>query len=131
MKSFVFNIFDPKNKAYLDILDQWYKARDWQPLPATQTGIMVFDEDKPICAGWLYKTDSAICLISNIISNQYTSRNKKEAIKFLLESLELEGKKQGFNIMLLFMTVRSITNIAKQNGYIQTGKADELIKNLA
>lgn len=126
-----FNIYNKTSEKYLNILQNWYKERDWQPLPASHTGAMIFEGNNPICAGWLYKTDSSICLIANIISNQNRNRKKKEAIKFLLDSLEQQGKKQGYSILLLFMTVSSITNIAKQNGYVYTAKADELVKYLA
>jgi len=129
-KTETFNIFDPASEKYLAILNTWYKERDWHPIPASTTGVMVFD-DIPICAGWLYSTDSAACLIGNIISCTQRVKNKKESIKKLLAKLEIEAKKKGFRTILFFMTVESISNIAQEEGYIKTDQVNELVKNIA
>lgn len=129
-KSEVFNIFKPSSEKYLNILNQWYKERNWNPIPASTTGVMVFDEE-PICAGWLYSTDSAACLIGNIISCTAKVKNKRLAIKKLLAKLEEEARKKGFSVILFFMTVESISNIAQEEGYIKTDKVNELVKNIA
>lgn len=124
-----FNIFKPESEKYLVILNNWYKERDWFPIPASTTGVMVFN-DKPICAGWLYSTDSAACLIGNIISSPEKTKTKKQAIKKLLAKLEIEAKNKGFKTILFFMTVESISKIAQEEGYIKTGQVNELVKNI-
>jgi len=128
-KTETFNIFKPNSEKYLTILNGWYQERGWHPIPASTTGVMVFGEN-PICAGWLYSTDSAACLVGNIISSTDKVKNKKEAIKKLLAKLELEAKNRGFKTILFFMTVESISKIAQEEGYIKTGKVNELVKNI-
>lgn len=130
MRSEIFNIFDLKDNKYLDILNDWYIKRNWQPIPASKTGIMIFDNE-PICAGWLYSTDSAVCMIGNIISGFCEAKKKKEAFKKLLAKLEEEAKNKGFTIILFFVTIDSLANIAEQQGFERTGKVHELVKKIA
>lgn len=117
---------------YYPILIQWWQEKDWTIQPAellSSTGVMVFKDDKPICAGWLYSTDSLMCLIGNVISSRDNGKVKYQAIKFLLEKLIEEARKRLNKAVLFFVTVDSIAKIAKKNGFIESNqKAHELIK---
>jgi hypothetical protein len=53
------------------------------------SGLMIWDEDTPICAGFLYDTNSKIAWIDWIISNKnYRKKpHRNNAINYLLDSL--------------------------------------------
>ena len=76
-------------------------------------GIIVYDGDTPVCAGFLYNTNSKVAWVDWIISNkQYRVKpNRKEAIELLIDSLTNMAKGMG----------KSFTYaLIKHNGLIQT-----------
>jgi hypothetical protein len=87
---------------YLEV-EKWWKSWGWSPIPPTflsSTGFVV-ESDKLICAGWLYKTDSAVCWAENYIANKEVGKKERaEGLDMLIETLIQEGKKEGFKVMM-------------------------------
>jgi len=79
---------------YDDILLGWWKQWGWEPpqrdfLPNNgKGGVIVFDEDVPVCAGFMYMTNSKVSWVDWIISNkEYTKKpQRKDAIRLLVSS---------------------------------------------
>ena len=75
---------------YDEILVKWWKDWGWEAppkdfLPENGTsGLIVFDGDEPICAGFIYLTNSEVAWVDWIISSKTynTKPNRKEAISF-------------------------------------------------
>ena len=90
-----------KPTDYEDILVEWWHDWNWTPplkdfLPEDGTGgLIVWDKNMPICAGFVYTTNSRVAWIDWIISNKkYKDRPKrKEALKLLVLNLESLCKK--------------------------------------
>ena len=88
---------------YDDILVGWWKQWGWEPpqrdfLPNDgKGGIIVCDGDIPICAGFMYLTNSKVAWVDWIISNkEYTNKlQRKDAIKLLVSALTEICKKSG------------------------------------
>jgi hypothetical protein len=88
---------------YEEILVEWWKQWNWEPpvkdfLPDDgKGGIIVYDGDTPICAGFIYVTNSKVAWVDWIISNkEYRIKDKRrEAIKLLIESLTNICKNTG------------------------------------
>ena len=59
--------------------------------------MIVFDGDTPVCAGFVYVTNSSVCWVDWIISNQdYVKKpDRKEAIKRLIHTLTNLCKNAG------------------------------------
>ncbi len=114
-----FNIIPLKYEDYDNILVEWWKDWGWvapmrEFLPQDgEGGIIVYDGDTPVCAGFLYNTNSKVAWVDWIISNkQYRVKpNRKEAIELLIDSLTSMAKGMG----------KSFTYaLIKHNGLIQT-----------
>lgn len=80
---------------YDEILVGWWRDWGWTPphkdfLPDDgKGGFIVFDDDIPICAGFIYMTNSKVAWVDWIISNKrYVKRaNRDQALDILLETL--------------------------------------------
>lgn len=80
---------------YDNILSDWWKDWGWTPpardfLPQNgEGGLIVWDGDVPVCAGYIYITNSKVSWIDWIISDKnYRNKNKRQkAIELLLETL--------------------------------------------
>ena len=69
---------------YDNILLKWWKEWDWTApqrdfLPQEgKGGVMIWDEETPVCAGFIYTTNSKVAWIDWIISNKkYKARGHK------------------------------------------------------
>jgi len=90
-----FNTTPLQHEHYDTILKGWWKDWEWEApnrdfLPQDGAGgIMVWDGDTPVCAGFLYNTNSKVAWVEFIISNkEYRLKpNRDESIKQLLDSL--------------------------------------------
>lgn len=107
MKSIVFNIKDEKDfYKYYPIIKGWWQ--DWN-LPIIEPyglvtlpthGIIINNDGKFTCAGWLYLTDSVIGIIGNIISCKENIKERKGSIEFLLVELEKLAKSLGCKVIM-------------------------------
>lgn len=96
---------------YENILIEWWQAWGWDApkrdfLPDNGTGgLIVFDDDTPVCAGFVYVTNSSVCWVDWIISSRdYKKKpNRRVAIDLLIESLtrlcENNGAKYGYALI--------------------------------
>jgi len=78
------NILALKENDYEDILCKWWRDWRWNPpkrdfLPENGTGgFIVYDGDVPVCAGFMYTTNSKAAWCDWIISNMEYKDRKKE-----------------------------------------------------
>ena len=112
---------------YDEILVGWWNDWGWTPpmkdfLPENgRGGLMVMDGDEPVCAGYIYITNSKAAWCDWIISSK-TYRKKpqrREALRMLVESLTNVCKEQGYKytyaLIKSIQTCSSvINNFAKQ-----------------
>eukprot|EP01050_Picozoa_sp_SAG11_P037920 SAG11_NODE_15206_length_585_cov_1.479424_2_plen_83_part_01 len=81
-----FNTTPLQHEDYDNILKGWWKDWGWEApsrdfLPQDgQGGIMVWDGDTPVCAGFLYNTNSKVAWVDWIISNKEYKESRKEAL---------------------------------------------------
>lgn len=124
---------------YDDILKVWWADWGWTAptrdfLPADGTGgLMVLDGDEPICAGYMYATNSKVAWVDWIISNkEYRKKPQRgEAIGLLIATLTEISKNTGFKYCYALLKHKSLIETYEQLGYIK-GDADasEMIKLL-
>ena len=89
------NILPLKEGDYENILCNWWKEWRWTPpskdfLPENgMGGFIVYDGETPICAGFMYITNSQATWCDWIISNlKYKDRQKrKEALELLVKTI--------------------------------------------
>jgi len=122
-----------------DMLSKWWSDWRWTPplreiLPDNgKGGIMVIDNGVPVCAGFLYQTNSGIAWIEFIISNfEYKDKDgRKEALLYLIEVLTNMAKVAGFSLCYSISMSNPLVNSFKEAGYV-AGATNfvELIKKI-
>ena len=124
---------------YQDILVEWWSQWGWTApekdfLPDNgKGGYIIYDEDTPICAGFIYITNSRISWIDWIISNKkYTERAKRrEAISLLVDSLTNISKMSGSKYAYALIKNNSLIKSYEELGYIKGNSyTSEMIKIL-
>lgn len=132
----MFNWRKLKENDYKELSKWW---ADWRfPPPPKETlpdngtsGIMISKGQINICAGFLYKTNSTIAFCEYTVSNfKYKEKDRKEALRFLYETLEDIAKNEGY--MLLFSTVKNqnLINDLKEFGWVEGSDTKEMVKIL-
>jgi hypothetical protein len=132
-----FNIRPLNENDYDGLLVGWWKDWGWEPpqkdfLPDDgKGGIMILDEDEPVCAGFIYTTNSNVSWLNWIISNKgYRKKpQRKEAIKLLLSNLIKECKKNGSKYIFSNNNNNSLIEYFINDGFIKgCTNSTELIK---
>ncbi len=87
------------------IIKKWWHAHGCFPPKAdhlSTTGIVI-EADKPFCAGWLYHTDSKICIFEFVVSDPLACKElRNDALKLLIEEIKrLSCKKHRLLLLLL------------------------------
>jgi hypothetical protein len=124
---------------YEEILTKWWKDWNWDApskdfLPDNgKGGVIVFDGDIPVCAGFMYATNSKAAWIDWIISSkEYRVKpNRKVAISLLIEVLTEAAKDAGFTYCYALIKSKPLIETYKQHGYLQGDSyTSEMIKKL-
>jgi hypothetical protein len=100
---------------------EWWLTQDWSVIPLShlsKNGVIVFDGDLPIVAGWLFETDSAFCLMEFIVANPGVRGPKRdEAIALLFETLKKMAKVRGFKSVFTMSKNDSLSRRLKSSGF--------------
>lgn len=124
---------------YQDILVDWWKQWGWVApekdfLPDDgRGGYIVYDGDTPICAGFIYVTNSRVAWVDWIISNKdYKEREvRKQAIGLLVESLTNISKMSGSKYAYALIKNNSLIKTYEALGYVKGDSyTSEMIKIL-
>jgi len=133
------NVRNLNNNDYENILVGWWNDWGWKApekdfLPDDgKGGLIVYDDDIPICAGFIYVTNSKVAWVDWIISNkEYRIKDKrKEAIKILIESLSNICKQTGSKYGYALIKNQSLIQVYKDLGWSKGDKyTSEMIKIL-
>ena len=95
-------------------------------------GFMVEKDNKPICAGFIYLTNSDAVLLEWIVSDpNYRESDRKQALELLItgaeEACKIIGKKHMFSIG----RNKHLINTHEKLGWtVDTSPSHELIKNI-
>jgi len=124
---------------YDNILCKWWKDWRWTPpsrdfLPNDGVGgIIVYDGNTPVCAGYVYITNSKVGWCDWIISNfEYKDKsNRKEALNELIRALTDTLKKGGCKYSYALIKSKSLIGNYVNNGYVEGDSYNkEMIKIL-
>jgi len=93
---------------------------------------MVEKNGRPICAGFLYMTNSDAVLLEWIVSDpEYRDKDRKDAIKLLISSAENLCKNLGKVHMFSIGRNKHLINTHKELGWtVDESPSHELIKNI-
>jgi len=134
-----FNIRKLQSSDYEDTLFGWWKDWKWDAPPKDflpddgEGGLIVLDEDVPVCAGFIYVTNSKVAWVDWIISNKnYREKSKRQqAINLLIESLTNVCKANGNKYTYALIKHKGLVEVYEKNGYtIGENYTQEMIKVL-
>jgi hypothetical protein len=104
---------------YKILFDWWNGHADWSPLPQEclpKTGSIVFDGDTPICAGFLYRSDSAFVMFEQIISDPKSHHLiRSRALDILIKDI-LSKTKKG-EVVLTWVKNKRLLERYKAHGF--------------
>ena len=117
---------------YDDTLKEWWADWGWTAptrdfLPDDgEGGLMVLDGDVPVCAGYMYATNSRVAWVDWIISNkEYRKKpQRSKAISMLIATLTEISKNTGFKYCYALIKHQSLIETYKELGYT---KGDEYV----
>lgn len=124
---------------YDNILVDWWAQWDWEApskdfLPDNgKGGFIVYDSDTPICAGFMYMTNSKVCWVDWIVSNkEYREKPyRKEAITLLIDTLTNVGKNMGCKYVYALIKHGNLIKTYEELGYVKGDSyTSEMIKIL-
>lgn len=124
---------------YDDILVKWWTDWGWVAperdfLPADGAGgLIVYDDDEPVCAGYMYTSNSKVAWVDWIISSK-TYRKKptrKEALDLLIFTLTKICENTGHKYVYALIKNRNLVSTYENFGYIKGDSyTGEMIKVL-
>lgn len=98
-------------KDYATIQQWWEQHGSFAPRPEhlSTTGIII-EADNPLCAGWLYNTDSKICVFEFVVSNPNVSKELRDAaLTLLIEEIKKIASDRGYR--LIYSSVKGMKYI--------------------
>jgi hypothetical protein len=124
---------------YENILVGWWEQWGWQPpkkdfLPNDgKGGVIVYDDETPVCAGFMYMTNSKVSWVDWIISNkEYTKKpDRQDAIKLLVSALTEICNKSGSKYIYALIKNNNLISTYEELGYTKGDSyTSEMIKVL-
>jgi len=122
-----------------DTLCKWWEAwPKWVNPPKSflpdngKGGFIVEKNNKPICAGFIYLTNSDAVLLEWIVSDpEYRENDRKEALKLLITGAEAACKAIGKKHMFSIGRNKHLIETHKELGWaVDTSSSYELTKNI-
>lgn len=121
---------------YEEILVKWWSDWGFEVIPKdflSDYGLIVYDNDVPVCAGFIYVTNSSVALVNWIISNkEYRKKPERNiALDMLIEKLTYLCKEGGFKYVFVNNNNKLLIERFVNHGYkIGVSDSTELIKIL-
>jgi hypothetical protein len=122
-----------------DTLCNWWEAwPEWVNPPKSflpdngKGGFMVEKEGKPICAGFIYLTNSDAVLLEWIVSDpEYREDDRKDALELLITGAEAACKEIGKKYMFTIGRNKNLINTHKKLRWnVDTKPSYEIIKTI-
>lgn len=123
-KCIMVRVFD-FDKDY-DILTTWWNAhgsRPPRPEHLSNTGIIVEVGGNPVCAGFLYNTDSKICVFEFVVSDPEASKkDRSSALPALIEEIKLIARSRGYTLIYTSIAIKAYIKRLKAAGFIEVNQ---------
>lgn len=123
--------FNPE--IHYNTLIKWWKGHKWVLVPLDSlpdTGLVCFFGDKPVCAGFLYRTNSNIAWLEWLVCDPKADRNYRSAcIDKLIKELINLAKEDGYKIIFTSVSNKNlITRLGRHNFEITDNNMNNLIR---
>tara|TARA_B100000780_G_C21126783_1_gene457525 strand:- start:2124 stop:2534 length:411 start_codon:yes stop_codon:yes gene_type:complete len=133
------NIIKLKDSDYDNILCKWWKDWGWSApskdfLPEDGSGgFIVYDNETPICAGFMYITNSKAVWCDWIISNLYYKdrQKRKQALQLLIETISNKAVELDKKYVYALIKNKPLINVYKKVGFVEGSTyTHEMIKTI-
>ena len=105
------------------VVEQWWRDWGWAavlPSMLSDDGIIVYRDDKPIYAGWIYFTQTSLCWFEFVVSDKNaTKEEKKGGVDYLIQTAETIMKYNGASMIWHQTNNESLIHILKRNGWVE------------
>jgi hypothetical protein len=113
----------------------WWKGWGWDKVPPKShfphTGIMVENNGQDICSCFLYKTDSAWCILNWFIMNPKAKReNRKGCLDYLIEQSTKIANLMGFQVIDVMIDKDSLIKRLEKHGFNLKEDITRVVKKL-
>lgn len=109
-----------------DMLQEWWLAHaSYPPRPEhlSTTGIIVEADNRPVCAGWLYKTDSKICVFEFVVCDPFAEKETRDAaLTLLIETIKNIASENGDSLIYTSVGSQKYINRLTSSGFIIADK---------
>lgn len=110
------------SQDHYSTLSKWWNHYDFSPPPVhslPKTGVVIYNSETPICAGFLYKTDSSISWMEFIVANPKSDKRlRSEALDVLINCLTYVAKENGFKIIFTSSDLPKLIERKQKHGFI-------------
>ena len=103
-------------------LQHWNESMTPEALP--KTGFIIPDK----AVGFLYRTDSSMALIENLVARPGLSREERnEAVDAIVTAVCEEAARQGFKTLLGYTVLDAVVKRAQRHGFLYVAGAFHLV----
>jgi len=116
-----------KHEKHFEELSKWLKFWRWEkriiPEIFSDIGYLITSEDdKPLCVGWLYTTNSLLSSIEWVVANPYEDKVVVDTgLDFLIECLSQRAIKEGSRMVMTTLKSPALAKRLKGLGFIKSG----------
>ena len=111
------------SKDYAIISRWWEEHGSCVPSPEylSPNGLIIEISGNPVAAGFLYKTDSAICVFEWVIVNPKADKKQRnQALYYLIETAQKWAARTGFKMIYTSVKGPKFVERLKEKGFIET-----------
>ena len=109
-----------------EALSRWWAQWGWDAIPQAflpETGLIVTYNSIPVCAAFIYKTDTPIYWVENYISNKDAPKSiRSESLELLILSCLEKAKDMGALIVMSSIKHNGLGRRLEKNGFVVSDK---------
>ncbi len=106
------NVRQFEEKDY-SMFTTWWKAHGWEEIPPqmlSPDGIVIEEDGKALCGGWVISTNTQTALFEWIVKNpEVKGKQAAEALDALIRTLKALAKRRGYVLYVTFLEHGGLT----------------------
>ena len=124
MSKYTIEFYSPEK--HYEIFCEWWKeykfpCLEQEALP--KNGIVVYKDEKPICGGFLYITDSTFSIMEWIITKKGTHQEtKSEGLDKLIKTMTAMAEREGCKIIFSSLNHPTLIERYQKHGFVASDK---------
>lgn len=112
--------------THYEIVKKWWAAHEWNVIPPRYLplhGFIVFDDETPICAAWIYRTDSLFALLEYVVANpEVKGERRAKGLDMLIASAKYKAHELGHKSIFMSTDHELLIKRLKKHGFDEQNK---------